>query len=245
MNTEKKIASYEDACRVLNIQPINEEVFNIFPKEDQRSMLAYHKLTVITRALNNGWKPNWDDQNEWKYYPLFRYVNAGLSCANAYNTATNTFASIGSRLCFPTSALAKYAAEHFADLYRDYYCFASGNGETQQAESNQEEPQSDFLKTTTEVMQKHLVPLCNGSSSRGLIVVGCDTDTKDKNGEDSTGVMVGFCGNYGAIIKGLKELLTGKQSAPIVERATREIAFEKMIKGGGIESFLKDIMNNN
>lgn len=84
MNTEKKIASYEDACRVLNIQPINEEVFNIFPKEDQRSMLAYHKLTVITRALNNGWKPNWDDQNEWKYYPLFRYVNAGLSYAYAF-----------------------------------------------------------------------------------------------------------------------------------------------------------------
>ena len=81
MDTSKKITSYEDACKVLNIQPINEEVFNAFPKEDQRSMLAYHKLTVITRALNNGWKPNWDDQNEWKYYPLFRYVNAGLSCA--------------------------------------------------------------------------------------------------------------------------------------------------------------------
>lgn len=230
MNTEKKITSYEDACKVLNIQPINEEVFNAFPKEDQRSMLAYHKLTVITRALNNGWKPNWDDQNEWKYYPLFRYVNAGLSYANASYAASLTTALIGSRLCFPTSALAKYAAEHFADLYRDYYCFASENGETQQAESSQEEPQSDFLKTTTEVMQKHLVPFCNGSSSRGLIVVGCDTDTKDKNGEGSTGVMVGFCGNYGAIIKGLKELLTGKQSAPIVERATREIAFEKMIK---------------
>lgn len=90
MNTEKKIASYEDACRVLNIQPINEEVFNIFPKEDQRSMLAYHKLTVITRALNNGWKPNWDDQNEWKYYPLFRYVNAGLSCAYPSNAAAST-----------------------------------------------------------------------------------------------------------------------------------------------------------
>lgn len=82
MDTSKKITSYEDACKVLNIQPINEEVFNAFPKEDQRSMLAYHKLTVITRALNNGWKPNWDDQNEWKYYPLFRYVNAGLSCAS-------------------------------------------------------------------------------------------------------------------------------------------------------------------
>lgn len=245
MNTEKRIASYEDACKVLNIQPINEEVFNVFPKEDQKSISAYHKLTVITRALNNGWKPNWNDQNEWKYYPLFRYVNAGLSYAHTNCAASDTDANIGSRLCFPTSALAKYAAEHFADLYRDYYCFASGNGETQQAESRQEEPQSDFLKTTTEVMQKHLVPFCNGSSSRGLIVVGCDTDTKDKNGEGSTGVMVGFCGNYGAIINGLKELLTGKQSAPIVERATREIAFEKMIKGGGIDDFLKDIMNNN
>ena len=245
MDTSKKITSYEDACKVLNIQPINEEVFNAFPKEDQRSMLAYHKLTVITRALNYGLKPNWYDHIEWKYYPLFRYVNAVLSCAYTYSAATITIASIGSRLCFPTSALAKYAAEHLADLYRDYYCFASENGETQQAESSQEEPQSDFLKTTTEVMQKHLVPFCNGSSSRGLIVVGCDTDTKDKNGEGSTGVLVGFCGNYGAIIKGLKELLTGKQSAPIVERATREIAFEKMIKGGGIDDFLKDIMNNN
>ena len=93
MDTSKKITSYEDACKVLNIQPINEEVFNAFPKEDQRSMLAYHKLTVITRALNNGWKPNWDDQNEWKYYPLFRYVNAGLSYAHTIIAAAYTYAS--------------------------------------------------------------------------------------------------------------------------------------------------------
>lgn len=101
MNTEKKIASYEDACRVLNIQPINEEVFNIFPKEDQRSMLAYHKLTVITRALNNGWKPNWDDPNEWKYYPLFRYASAGLSCANTTNAASYTSALSALGFAFP------------------------------------------------------------------------------------------------------------------------------------------------
>lgn len=117
MNTEKKIASYEDACRVLNIQPINEEAFNIFPKEDQRSMLAYHKLTVITRALNNGWKPNWDDQNEWKYYPLFRYVNAGLSCATTNSAASSAGAIIGSRLCFYASRLARYAGNQFTDLY--------------------------------------------------------------------------------------------------------------------------------
>lgn len=117
MDTSKKITSYEDACKVLNIQPINEEVFNAFPKEDQRSMLAYHKLTVITRALNNGWKPNWDDQNEWKYYPLFRYVNAGLSCAYANYTASDASADVGSRLCFYASRLARYAGNQFTDLY--------------------------------------------------------------------------------------------------------------------------------
>lgn len=101
MDTSKKITSYEDACKVLNIQPINEEVFNAFPKEDQRSMLAYHKLTVITRALNNGWKPNWDDQNEWKYYPLFRYVNAGLSCANSHDAASLTAAFSALGFAFP------------------------------------------------------------------------------------------------------------------------------------------------
>lgn len=101
MDTSKKITSYEDACKVLNIQPINEEVFNAFPKEDQRSMLAYHKLTVITRALNNGWKPNWDDQNEWKYYPLFRYVNAGLSYANTPYAAAYTTALSALGFAFP------------------------------------------------------------------------------------------------------------------------------------------------
>ena len=62
MDTSKKITSYEDACKVLNIQPINEEVFNAFPKEDQRSMLTYHKLTVIPRSITHGWKTSWVDQ---------------------------------------------------------------------------------------------------------------------------------------------------------------------------------------
>lgn len=243
MNTEKKIASYEDACKVLNIQPINEDVFNVFPKEDQRSMLAYHKLTVITRALNNGWKPNWNDQKELKYYPLFRYVNAGLSFAVTHYAATATNAAVGSRLCFPTSALAKYAAEHFADLYRDYYCLAAGNEETQQAGSNQEEP-SDFLKTAAEVTQKYLVPFCEGNDSRGIIVVSCDTDNKDTDGKKCIGTMLGVCGNTGVIIKGLKDFLTNETYAPIVEQTIREIAVEKMIKDGGIERFFKDLVVN-
>lgn len=55
----KEIKSYEDACKVLGVQPISENAVAAFPAEDRKSMLAYHKLTIITRAINGGWKPDW------------------------------------------------------------------------------------------------------------------------------------------------------------------------------------------
>lgn len=75
----KEIKSYEDACKVLGVQPISENAVAAFPAEDRKSMLAYHKLTIITRAINGGWKPDWDNTNQYKYYPIFYYENAGLS----------------------------------------------------------------------------------------------------------------------------------------------------------------------
>lgn len=50
----KEIKSYEDACKVLGVQPISENAVAAFPAEDRKSMLAYHKLTIIARAINGG-----------------------------------------------------------------------------------------------------------------------------------------------------------------------------------------------
>lgn len=95
----KEIKSYEDACKVLGVQPISENAVAAFPAEDRKSMLAYHKLTIIARAINGGWKPDWDNTNQYKYYPIFYYEAAGLSSAHTYHTASSTLARIGSRLC--------------------------------------------------------------------------------------------------------------------------------------------------
>ena len=96
----KEIKSYEDACKVLGVQPISENAVAAFPAEDRKSMLAYHKLTIIARAINGGWKPDWNNRSQYKYYPVFYYENAGLSSANAYDADSYTTAYIGSRLCF-------------------------------------------------------------------------------------------------------------------------------------------------
>lgn len=187
MSTEKKITSYEDACKALNIKPINEEVFNVFPKEDRKSMIAYHKLTVIVRALNNGWLPDWENMNERKFYPVFRYVSAGLSYAYMNDAATNAGTTIGSRLCFSSPALAEYTADHFADLYRDYYCLpASVEEELRKGmEIHGDLPQGEFLKNATDLVQKKLVTMVENSKTRGIVLIACYTDTCDENGIES------------------------------------------------------------
>ena len=51
----KEIKSYEDACKVLGLKPLADEVFNAFPKAEREDVKAYHQLSVITKAINEGW----------------------------------------------------------------------------------------------------------------------------------------------------------------------------------------------
>ena len=85
--------------------------------------VARKKLEVITVALNEGWSPDWNNTDEYKYYPYF-YIEprkhgapAGLSSANALSAASFTAASIGSRLCFHEPDAARYAGRTFTELY--------------------------------------------------------------------------------------------------------------------------------
>jgi hypothetical protein len=118
----KRVKTYEDACAVIGVEPDNEEVLTKlgFSKDE----IAYRKLKVIVEALNEGWRPNWNNSNEYKYYPWFTYggASAGFAFANAYNAASHTGASadVGSRLCFKTRELATYAGQKFGDIYNDF-----------------------------------------------------------------------------------------------------------------------------
>lgn len=159
----KEIKSYEGACKVLGVQPISENAVAAFPAEDRKSMLAYHKLTIITRAINGGWKPDWDNTNQYKYYPIFYYENAGLSCADTYYTASITLAYVGSRLCFQTKAMSDYAAATFADLYTDFYCLPASVEKDE--ESGKEDKQPDFLKAATEIIETRLQPVGTGKEN--------------------------------------------------------------------------------
>lgn len=117
-----RVKTYEDACKVLGVEPINEQ--NAKAQGFRSDEIARRKLETIAAALNEGWKPDWNNTNQYKYYPYF-YIqenakgkgSAGLSCASSVDAATAATALFGSRLCFYASRLARYAGNQFTDLY--------------------------------------------------------------------------------------------------------------------------------
>lgn len=108
-----------------------------------REFEAYLKLRIITAALNEGWTPQFTE-DEYRYFPWFWLytkeeiakmdkeerkkvvlfggaayygASAGFASASAYNAPSSTTATVGSRLCFKSSALAEYAGKQFAEIY--------------------------------------------------------------------------------------------------------------------------------
>lgn len=120
----KRVKTYADACAVLGIEPMNETVLAKlgFTKDE----IAYRKLKTIAEALNEGWRPDWANSNEYKYWPWFVYnpahagAAAGFSCAYTDDSASAASATVGSRLCYKTRELATYAGRQFEGLYNDF-----------------------------------------------------------------------------------------------------------------------------
>ena len=112
-NQTQKIKSFEDACIALNKQPES-----LLPAGLQPCDIAFIKLRTIAEALNEGWQPDWNNYDEYKYYPWF---NMGGGFSFYGYDYSYTFSNVGSRLCFKSRDLAEYAGQQFTDLYKDLF----------------------------------------------------------------------------------------------------------------------------
>lgn len=118
-----RIKTFEEACEKLGLDPQKTiPDFSMFPKEHQTAMIAHAKLIIINEALNEGWKPDWTNGQWDKYFPWF-VMGSPSGDGFSYCDYDNWHASsgVGSRLCFKSRELAKYAGETFLQLYKDYY----------------------------------------------------------------------------------------------------------------------------
>ena len=256
----KKIKSYADACKVLGIEPLADEAFNAFPKAEREDVKAYHQLSVITKAINNGWEPNWSDRSQEKYEPFVYTDSAGLAYAYTHRTPSYTDTNIGSRLCFPDYERATYAVDTFGDLYKAY--FRPGKWENQEpaeeaAEKEQEQPAADggdgiireeddmsdapdFLKKVVAVCKEQIEPLCEGEN-KGIILIAVEDGVEDKDGKKAFGTTFAVHGTPAPLAKGLNRFMSNERTQPIVEKAYRYAKLDCIVDK--VKDFINDITN--
>lgn len=147
----ERVKTFDDACKELGI---DAEAIQQQWQDAGITMLdevAYQKLRIITAALNEGWEPEFKE-DEYRYYPYcILYTKAeieqkddewkdehnlqlglgggassygakcGLASAASNAAWSIAFASFSARLAHKTEELAIYSGKQFTELWANYY----------------------------------------------------------------------------------------------------------------------------
>lgn len=147
----ERVKTFEDACRELGEDhPFVQQWHNVYKcteDESTHDLYAYMKLRIITAALNEGWQPEFTE-DEWRWYPYHYlyteeelsekdeawkekrvlmstgdYVSsyAGFVWADSTNAPSYAGTYFGSRLCLKSEALATYCGTQFISLWADFF----------------------------------------------------------------------------------------------------------------------------
>lgn len=112
------IKSLEDIYIYLDI---NRELVIPFKNpstKQERSINAMFDIQNISKVLNGNWVPDWENTDEYKYYPYFKKQELSgwvVDCYFGYY-----FAMLGFGYYFKTEKLALFAGKTFIETYIDY-----------------------------------------------------------------------------------------------------------------------------
>ena len=144
-----RIKTFNDAFHALGDKHELVRAYNnlIVSNCMSNDIIAYAKLIIIAEALNEGWKPTFNN-DEYIYYPaLYRYTkeeydelnenqkkelivvgksniklnaNGGNIYAIEVCVSPYSISSIGYHIALKTSELAKYCGKQFIDIWSDF-----------------------------------------------------------------------------------------------------------------------------
>lgn len=142
----ERVKTFEDACRELGEEHKLVQEWLYWEGNCSEDLAAYLKLRIICAALNEGWEPQFTE-DEWRYYPWFwlytqkeikdmdedektdrRLMStgdyqtgyAGLGSANSSSAPSAAVALFGSRLCLKSDTLAVYCGKQFINIWADF-----------------------------------------------------------------------------------------------------------------------------
>ncbi len=148
----ERVKTFEDACRELGEYNHLVEQYRTIEEHanftsDGHDVFTYLKLRIIAAALNEGWEPEFTE-DEWRWYPWFTLYTeeelsdksdewkadrqpisiddyskdfVGMSFTQSRLASSYSPSDISSRLCFKSEALATYCGKQFIELWLDFY----------------------------------------------------------------------------------------------------------------------------
>ena len=106
-NSEIKFWNAENTSKRLTDANKN----SCFTQNQALSQLAHAQLTQISKKINDGWMPDWNNEHENKY------VIVRVSDKLAKHFTTDAYCQI----CFKSADLRDYAFDTFNQLFQEYY----------------------------------------------------------------------------------------------------------------------------
>ena len=115
----KTIKTFQDVCNVAKANIGHYILPRTATKNDIRDN-AYDKLKLIISVFNQGWEPNYSDDNERKWFPYFTYDKNSGAFVFYHYYYYDSYSDVGSRLVMKSEAVAQYVATTFIEIYNEY-----------------------------------------------------------------------------------------------------------------------------
>jgi len=120
-NKVNEVMSFEQACEITGDDPTQLPIVDKVAVRHQKRLIADYKLSIITEALRENIRLDYNNADQWKYFPVFE-VHAtkenpsGSSLSFFLDLNWSQYACVGVRLCTLNSDSARFSALHFANL---------------------------------------------------------------------------------------------------------------------------------
>ncbi|MCL1636278.1 hypothetical protein [Elizabethkingia bruuniana] len=122
VDIKERIKSIEDAINELGENDDEVIVLRALEVAGISNHILYTQwLVVITKALNEGWEPDWGNGQWDKWFNWFNMPseNGRFSFNDSDNLSSTSYCA--ARLCLKSKDLAEYAAKQFINTYEKSY----------------------------------------------------------------------------------------------------------------------------
>lgn len=113
----KNIKSFDDILKISN-KKLSEVLIFEKPKTEREVKLnAHSKLLLIEKVLNDNFKVDWLNHNQYKYYPYFKNSGVGLVFYVCGCIGCGCRSEV---VCYKTRELGEFAGKTFLKEYNEF-----------------------------------------------------------------------------------------------------------------------------